>query len=384
MARRKTRVVAAALLLALLLAALPHALARPVIDEEAEERPQRPLRQVAPIPITPMPAPTPAPSPLPPSPSPAPRVPSPTPGPRRPLPFDDPVEWLTKQVREVLKPLLPQQPQPQPVRPVSPVRPEELLPGVEAYVKVLADSEELVKEVLRRSGFRVGEGRTEGLRASPEVKDSVEGFKEKLKRDKALWNELSNLFGGENKLEEFLNSLKDGFERRYDAIIPEGGAHYRAELKAAQDLAVNVRYAVEEALKDAVLQDVRGTPVKWYINTGMKPYLSSSLYGAFSRARDLIVKLLTRLGIPFYETSSSAVGALLRDRLRQVGLDKFLGKAAGAVVVVTVADVTLELHVKGAAAMPKAYCVHTGDAIVCFDEKGNPVKPEKVRFGGVG
>jgi len=380
MARRKTRVVAAALLLALLLAALPHALARPVIYEDTEERPQRPLRQIAPIPITPVPTPTP------PAPSPSPAPPAipttPSPAPRRPLPFDDPVEWLVKQAREVLKPLLPQQPQPQPVRPVSPVRPEEFVPGVKAYVRVLADTEELVKEVLRKEGLRVGEGRTEGVRASPEVRDSVEGFKEKLKRDERLWRELSDLFGGEDKLVRYLDSLKGGFERRYDAVIPEGGAYYRAELKAAQDLAVNLRYAVEEAIKDAVLQDVKGTPVKWYINTGMKPYLSGSVYGAFSRARDLIVKLLSRLGIPYHETATSAVAKVLGERLKQVGLDKFLGKAAGAVVVVTVADVTLELHVKEAAAMPKAYCAHVGDTVVCFDEKGNPVKPEKVRFGG--
>jgi hypothetical protein len=289
---------------------------------------------------------------------------------------------LRKQVEELLKPLLPPEPQPPP-NPISPVRPEEILPGVKAYVKVLADSEELVKEVLRRAGLRVGEGVTEGLRADPKVRDSVEGFKEMLKKDKQLWGELSDLFGGEDKLERFLDSLRGGFERRYDAVVIEGGTRYRAELKAAQDLAVNLRYAVEEAVKDAVMQDVKGIPVKWYINTGMKPYLSGSLYGAFSRARDLIVRLLTRLGIPFYETPTSAVGAVLRDRLKQVGLDKFLGKAAGAIVVVTVADVTLELHVREVAAMPRAYCVDFGETIVCFDEGGNPVKPEKVRLGDV-
>jgi methylmalonyl-CoA mutase cobalamin-binding subunit len=377
MARRKTRVLAA-LLLALLLATLSHyALARPVLDEE--EREERPLRQIAPVPITPAPAPpAPTPPPTPPSSPVSPRVPSPTPGPRRPLPFEDFSEWLQKQVRELLKPLLPPEPQPPPP-PVSPVRPVELVPGVKSIVRVLADSEEFVREALSRSGFRVGLGETVKLPAREEVKDSVEGFKEKLKKDGNLWNELSRLFGGEDKLERFLDSLKGGFERRYDAIVIErSGERFYGELKAAQDLAVNLRHAVEEAIKDAVMQDVKGIPVKWYINSGMKLYLPSSLQGSFSRARELIGKLLTKLGISYYDVPSTTVAQMIAERLKQVGLDKFIGKAAGAVIVVTVRDLTLELHVKEASPMPRAYCVNFGEQIACFDERGNPVEPTKV------
>ena len=379
MARRKTRVLAA-LLLALLLATLSHyALARPVLDEE--EREERPLRQIVPIPITPVPAPpappAPTPTPAPPSSPVSPRVPSPTPGPRK-LPFEDLSQWLREQVRELLKPLLPPEPQPPPP-PVSPFRPVELVPGVKTIVSVLADSEEFVREALSRSGFRVGSGATVRLPERKEVKDSVEGLKEKLKKDGKLWNELSRLFGGEDKLESFLDSLKGGFERRYDAIVIErSGARFHGELKAAQDLAVNLRYAVEEAIKDAVMQDVKGIPVKWYINSGMKPYLSSSLQGSFSRARELIGKLLTKLGIRYYDVPSTTVAQMLAERLKQVGLDKFIGKAAGAVIVVTVRDLTLELRVKEASPMPRAYCVNFGDTIKCFDEKGNPVEPTKV------
>jgi hypothetical protein len=378
MARRKTRVLAA-LLLALLLATLSHyALARPVLDEK-EEREERPLRQIVPVPITPAPAPpAPTPPPAPPSSPVSPRVPSPTPGPRRPLPFEDFSEWLRKQVRELLKPLLPPEPQPPPP-PVSPVRPVELVPGVKTIVNVLADNEEFVREALSRSGFRVGSGETVKLSARKEVKDSVEGFKEKLKKDDKLWNELSRLFGGEDKLESFLDSLKGGFERRYDAIVIErSGARFHGELKAAQDLAVNLRHAVEEAIKDAVMQDVKGIPVKWYINTGMKRYLSTSLQGSFSRARELIGKLLTKLGIPYYDVPSTTVAQMIAERLRQVGLDKFIGKAAGAVIVVTVGNLTLELHVKETSPMPRAYCVSFGETIKCFDERGNPVEPTKV------
>jgi hypothetical protein len=386
MTSQKTRVATAALLLALLLPALlPSALARSTSYIMDDEQPPKESKQIMPIPI--MPTPTPLPPPPAPSPPVAPpATPTPPPRPSRPpFPLKDPVEWLVEQAKELLKPRLPPEPQPPPP-PVSPYRPYEVVQGVKATVKVLADSEEFVRKVLMKEGFDVRGGTTIRVRAGSKLSESVEGFKKKLKSDGKLWNELSNLFGGEGKLERFLDSLKNGFERRYDALVREGGALYRAELKAAQDLAVNARYAVEEAIKDAVVQDVGGVPVKWYINTGMRPYLSSSLQGSFSKARDLIVRLLTKLGILYHETSSSAVGQVLGEvvkyRLKQYGIDKFLREAAGVVVVV-VEDLMLELHVVERSPMPRAYCVSFGDIIACFDENGNPVKPEKVRFGGI-
>jgi hypothetical protein len=243
-------------------------------------------------------------------------------------------------------------------------------------IEVVDDNAGFLKEVLRREGKKIEpiELGHEGLRIdNPD--EEVEHVRQKLKGS-GLYDKVDKVLR-----ESYHTTLDDVLEEAKGKRIHDGRlGPYRVELKALHDLANNFPRAVKQMIQDGILQKQGKAKVIWYVNSGLRNFLSSraSVTGAkFDTAYGLIKELGKLFNVAVEGTNEADVAEVLKASLITVISQGMIPKGRCSIINLgglTLAVTPVEFKVKG----KPVICLNFCEKAYCYDQNGNQVNPANV------
>ena len=263
-----------------------------------------------------------------------------------------------------------------PPSPVNPVPNEVYANGMKYIIEITYDDADFLRKVLRREGKKIEPLKLgqEGMRIdNPD--EAVEEARQKLKKS-GLYDKVDKILR-----ELYHTTLDDVLQEAKGKRIHDGRlGPYRVELKALYDLAHNFPSAVKQMIQDGILQKQGKAKVIWYVNSGLRNFLSSraSVTAAkFDTAYGLIKELGKLFNVAVEGTNEADVAEVLKASLVTVIFQGMIPKLQCSIINLGGLTLTITPVEFKTVGKPVA-CLNFGEKVYCFDQNGNEVNPANV------